>query len=197
ESGSCAGSPSRRRSPRRARRRPRRPGAGWPRASLALVAVAVAVSVSPATAAALLGGRRVDVGQQRQLSRALHRAGDLVLVPAASARDPPRADLPLLGDELAQRHDVLVVRLLDLVLAERAGLAPACAGAASLLTPPGGLPAATLLRQRSLVLLVSESVRRCRIAAVSSGGGAAARRPGDGEPGSLRSAATRRVRSPG
>ena len=39
---------------------------------------------------------------------------------AASARaragDPPRADLAALGDELAQRDEVLVVDLLDLVL---------------------------------------------------------------------------------
>src|SRR5689334_7653801 len=66
---------------------------------------------------------------------------------AAGAGDAARADLPLLGDELAQRRDVLVVDLVDLVAAERAGLAPPAAGSASLLTPPGRFPAVPLLRQ--------------------------------------------------
>src|SRR4051812_16840466 len=77
---------------------------------------------------------------------------------AAGAGDAPRADLPLLGDELAQHRDVLVVRLLDLVLAERARLPAASAGSASLLTPSGRLPAATCLRQ-SLGPSRLESVR--------------------------------------
>src|SRR4051812_35174671 len=65
----------------------------------------------------------------------------------AGAGDAAGADLPLLGDELPQRRDVLVVDLVDLVAAERAGLAPAPTGSASLLTPPGGLSAVPLLRQ--------------------------------------------------
>ena len=84
----------------------------------------------------------LDVGQQRELARALDRRGDLVLVAAAGAADPARADLAALGDEPAQRRDVLVVDLLDLVLAERAGLAPAAAGAALLVAPPCGLGSA-------------------------------------------------------
>jgi hypothetical protein len=40
-----------------------------------------------------------DIWQQRQLTRAFDRAGDLTLVLAAGSRDPPRADLAALGDE--------------------------------------------------------------------------------------------------
>src|SRR5262245_56444762 len=43
-------------------------------------------------------------------------------MPAAGARDPPVADLPLLRDVAAQLVDVLVVDLLDLLLAEVTGL---------------------------------------------------------------------------
>src|SRR5581483_10886425 len=52
-----------------------------------------------------------------------------------------RADLPLLGDELPQHRDVLVVDLVDLVLAVRARLAPAAAGGASLVAPSYRTPA--------------------------------------------------------
>src|SRR4051812_2033564 len=63
----------------------------------------------------------------------------------ARARDPPRADLALLGDELAQRGRVLVVGLLDLLLAIRARLAPAAAGPALLVTSARGLATVALL----------------------------------------------------
>src|SRR5919107_1782448 len=64
---------------------------------------------------------------------------DLVLVAPASAGDPPRADLAALGDEPAERADVLVVDVLDLVLAEQARLAAPSAGAALLVAPARGL----------------------------------------------------------
>jgi hypothetical protein len=57
-------------------------------------------------------------------SRALDSARELALMAAARSRDPPRADLAALGDEPAQRRNVLVVDLVDLVAAVRAGLAP-------------------------------------------------------------------------
>jgi hypothetical protein len=65
------------------------------------------------------------VRQERHLAGALDRDGDLALVAAARAADPPGADLPLLGDVPPQLADVLVVDLLDLALAEEARLAPA------------------------------------------------------------------------
>src|SRR6516225_10406624 len=65
-----------------------------------------------------------DVRQQRKLARALDSARDLALMPAARSRDPARADLAALGDEPAQRRNVLVVDPVDLVPAVRAGLAP-------------------------------------------------------------------------
>jgi hypothetical protein len=83
-----------------------------------IVVLAFAVAaVAPRT---VLAPALVDVGQQRQLAGALDGARDLHLVAPAGARDPARADLALLGDELAQRGDVLVVDLLDLVAAELA-----------------------------------------------------------------------------
>jgi hypothetical protein len=57
-------------------------------------------------------------------SGALNSARDLAMMAAARSRDPPRADLAALGDEPAQRRNVLVVDLADLVPAVRAGLAP-------------------------------------------------------------------------
>src|SRR4051794_5870217 len=90
---------------------------------LALPAIAVAAGAPPAAFAvvAALG----HVRQQRHLARPLHRYGHLALMPAARAADAPRADLPLLGDVAAELADVLVVDLVDLRLAEEAGLAPA------------------------------------------------------------------------
>src|SRR5689334_5621818 len=106
------------------------------------VAVAVAVARRPAAGVALLA-RVTDVRQERQLSSALDRAGDLVLMAPAGAGDPARAALPAVGDELAQGVDVLVVDELDLVAAVLAGLAPA-ATAAGLAIPAACRPAALL-----------------------------------------------------
>src|SRR3954454_3143232 len=65
-----------------------------------------------------------DVGQECHLARPLDRERDLALVPAAHARDPARADLPLLGDVPPQLVDVLVVDPVDLLPAEVAALPP-------------------------------------------------------------------------
>src|SRR5688572_10157186 len=103
------------------------------------LALPLAVPVADARPAlAALVARFGDVGQERQLTGALHTTCDLILVAAAGAGDPPRADLPALGDELAQRGDVLVVDLLDLVLAEQARLAAAAAWTALLVSPSYG-----------------------------------------------------------
>src|SRR5829696_1804953 len=108
----------------------------WGIAALA-VAVAVAVAVVAPRAAALVAVLAVvaDVRQQRDLARPLDRRGDLVLVPAAGARDAARADLAAVRHVLAQRRDVLVVDLIDLVAAVAAGLAAPGAGPALLVTP--------------------------------------------------------------
>src|SRR5438034_11725389 len=87
-------------------------------------------TAAPAAAATLLvsAGALAHVGQQRQLTRALDGTGDLVLMPAAGARDAARADLAAVRDELPQGDDVLVVDELHLVAAVLAGLpAPAAA----------------------------------------------------------------------
>src|SRR5262249_18282115 len=75
------------------------------------------------------------VGQEGDLAGALHRDCDLPLVAAAGAADPPRADLPALRDVPAQPVDVLVVDLVDLRLAEEAGLAPCAPGGSAALRP--------------------------------------------------------------
>jgi hypothetical protein len=66
-----------------------------------------------------------NVREQGQLARSLDGSGHLALVTAAGTRDPARADLPAVGDETPQRRQILVVDLLDLVAAVRAGLPPA------------------------------------------------------------------------
>src|SRR4051794_23571188 len=104
-------------------------------AALALVGAALG-PLGPLGRAAAQGGRLVGrIGEQRELAGALDRAGDLALVATAGAGDAARADLAALGDEPAQRADVLVVDLGDLVAAVRAGLAPGGPGAALLLAP--------------------------------------------------------------
>src|SRR5690348_11492900 len=73
------------------------------------------------------------VGQERHLARPLDRHRHLSLVTPAGPGDPPRPDLALLGHVPPQLVVVLVVDLLDLLLAEVAGLAPggrACCSAA-------------------------------------------------------------------
>src|ERR1039457_4948315 len=94
--------------------------------------VAIAIAIAPSAARAVLAAALVYVGQQGQLASTLDRAGDLTLMAPARPGDPPRADLALLGDELAQRRDVLVVDLLNLVTAVLAWLAPAASGSALL-----------------------------------------------------------------
>src|ERR1700739_2659095 len=106
---------------------------------MGLPVLAIAVAVPPATGGALVRRLR-DVRQQRQLARTLDCRRDLALVPAASARDAARADLAAFADEPAQRAEVLVVDLVDLVLAVRARLAPTGARTALLVTPPRGAP---------------------------------------------------------
>src|SRR3954451_5011319 len=108
-------------------------------AATTAAAAALAVLIAPAALA--------DVRQQRQLSRALDRAGDLVLVAPARAGDAARADLAAIGHELAQRGDVLVIDELHLVAAVRARLAPS-AGASGLAIPPARRPAALLRHVR-------------------------------------------------
>src|SRR2546423_13385153 len=91
----------------------------------ASAAVAAAMVVASAIVTAL-----GHVRQQGQLARALDRTSDLALVAAAGAGDAPRPDLAAVGDQPAQRADVLVVDLLDLVAAVRTGLAPTASGTA-------------------------------------------------------------------
>src|SRR4051794_9904385 len=120
------------------------------------LAVPVPVVASAATALVALLAGLGHVRQQRQLAGALHRRGDLVLMAAAGAGDPPRADLAALGDELAQRRDVLVVDELDLVAAVLARLAAAAAGT-TLAVTPARRPAALLrhVGKTSLEVLAS------------------------------------------
>src|SRR5436190_3892082 len=105
----------------------------------------------------------------------------------ASAGDAPRADLALLGDELAQRRDVLVVDLLDLVAAVLAGLAPPAARPALPVTaakrlaapaclghqrpiPPGARPSCVLTaagkwisRSSKGYIVIARGGGRCRL----------------------------------
>src|SRR5215216_6762853 len=93
----------------------------------------------------------------RSLASALDGRRDLVLVTAARTRDPARADLAALGDELAEGGDVLVVDELHLVLAV---LAAAAAGT-TLAVSPARRPAALLrhVRKTSLEVLASVAPR--------------------------------------
>src|SRR5918995_1083573 len=104
------------------------------------IGLALPVAVVAPRAAALVAILAVvaDVGQQRDLAGPLDRRRDLVLVPAAGAGDPARADLSAVGDVLLQGRDVLLVELVDLVAAVGPGLAaggnrgrPSCHAGAS------------------------------------------------------------------
>src|SRR3954471_17906084 len=85
------------------------------------------------------------VRQEPQLASALDRDRELLLVPAAGARNAGRADLALLAHRAAQRAEVLVVDDLDLVAAELAWLAPAASRWTLLVTPARCLLPATCL----------------------------------------------------
>src|SRR5436309_8494560 len=65
---------------------------------------------------------RGRVRQERHLAGVLDRTGDLPLLLCAHAGHPPRADLPAVGDELAQQRGVLVVDIGDALLVERVHL---------------------------------------------------------------------------
>src|SRR5829696_4578148 len=150
------------------------------------------VAVAIAVPAALVAAVGPDVGQQGQLAGALDRRGDLVLVPAARARDAARADLATVGDELPQRGDVLVVDELDLVAAVLAGL-PATAAGPALPVTPARRPAALLrhcwnpLLERKLVAR-RKAARRQDIASAAmptregSGNGSTPVRPAGEQP---------------
>src|SRR4051794_16750763 len=116
------------------------------RAGLAL-AVAVAVIATPALVAR--PARVAHVREQRDLTGPLDGGRDLVLVPAAGAGDAPRADLAAVADELAERRDVLVVDVLDLVAAVLVRL-PATGARAALLVTPACRPAALLCHLEDL-----------------------------------------------
>src|SRR4051794_5676043 len=85
------------------------------------------------------------VGQESELAGALHRDRELLLVPAAGARDASRADLALLAHRAAQGAEVLVIDDVDLVAAELARLAPAPSPWTLLVTPARCLLPATCL----------------------------------------------------
>src|ERR1700750_1109396 len=87
---------------------------GAPRPPTSWVRMSFMSSVSSAS--------RRGVGQQRDLTRVLHRDGDVTLVLHAVAGDPARTDLATVGDELAEQRGVLVVDVGHLVLAELADL---------------------------------------------------------------------------
>src|SRR3954465_3574511 len=105
--------------------------------------LAVAIVAPAATALVALLAVVAHVRQQRDLAGPLDGSGDLVLVPAARNRDAPPPDLAAVGDVLAERADVLVVDLVDLVPAEAAGLA-ATGPRTALLVSPARRPAALL-----------------------------------------------------
>src|ERR1700743_736726 len=133
--------------------------------------LALPVSAAAATAAAALALLRAralaHVGQERQLAGALDRAGDLVLMPAARARDATGADLAAVRDELAKGGDVLVVDELPLVAAVLAGL-PASAAPSGLAITPAGGPAA-LLRHCVKNFLAARFARLARAAPLRLG----------------------------
>src|SRR4051794_32170033 len=107
------------------------------RASVALGAISGVVlafvgdGVPPTT-----GLSRWERGRGGQaLAGGMVRDAELLLVPAAGASDPGRADLALLAHGATQRAEVLVIDHVDLVTAELAWLAPAASRWALLVTP--------------------------------------------------------------
>src|SRR5436190_7136071 len=67
-------------------------------------------------------GDALGVRQQRHLTRVLDRVGDVALLLHGVARDPPVADLGPVAHEAAQKVDVFVVDVVDLVGDEHARL---------------------------------------------------------------------------
>src|SRR4051812_47655802 len=141
------------------------------------LALAIAVAIVAPRPAALVAILAVvaDVRQQGDLARALDGRGDLVLMPAAGARDAARPDLAPVGHVLAEARDVLVVDLLDLVAAVAARLAAAGAGTALLVTP-ASRPAALLrhlfgdlFESTSCALIAAECARPRRGAVIVGG----------------------------
>ena len=114
--------------------------------------IPIAVAIAAFTARVVVTATLVHVRQQSELARTLDRTSDLALVAAAGASDSARADLALLGDELAQRGDILVVDLLDLVAAVLAWLAPSATGPALLVSSPDWLAATALCHCNPLLL---------------------------------------------
>src|SRR5436190_19539107 len=99
-----------------------------------------------------------NVWEQSKLAGALDGDCELLLVPAAGARDASRADLALLAHRAAERAEVLVVDDVDLVAAELAGLAPAAARWTLLVTPARCLlPATCLCHAYSLLPVRSQN----------------------------------------
>src|SRR3954463_6163125 len=99
-----------------------------------------------------------DVGQEAKLAGALDGDRELLLVPAAGACDAGRADLALLAHRATERAEVLVVDHVDLVSAELAGLAPAAARWALLVTPARCLlPATCFCHANSLLPVRSQN----------------------------------------
>src|SRR5215207_8003964 len=117
-------------------------------AGLALAVAVAVVARRPAALVAVLA-RVAHVRQEGDLAGALDGGRDLVLVPAARARDAARADLAAVRDELAERRDVLVVDVVDLVAAVLAGL-PATGAGPALLVTPARRPAALLCHLEDL-----------------------------------------------
>src|SRR3954452_1814585 len=101
-----------------------------------------------------------NVGQQTELARTLHRAGQLALVATAATGDASGADLALLRELTANSGEVLVVDDVDLVPAIRAGLAPACAGSSLSIAAAPAAGAAGLLATARLTCHLLHSPHR-------------------------------------
>src|SRR3954452_15903806 len=101
-----------------------------------------------------------NVGQQTELARTLHRAGQLALVATAATGDASGADLALLRELTANSGEILVVDDVDLVPAIRAGLAPACAGGSLSIAAAPAAGAAGLLATARLTCHLLLSPRR-------------------------------------
>src|SRR5487761_1926577 len=81
-----------------------------------------------ATGTVMLALGAADVRDQRQIARPLDRRGELALMPRARAAQAAGKNLPVIGDETAQRPVVLVVDEPHAAFAERTGLVLAAHG---------------------------------------------------------------------